>query len=153
MHQYGVGPLAPISDRGGGARLFLAHYLIEGVTCAGKTSACKELKNRGYTAIDGDNELAYQGDPKTGAPTDGYFHEYHIWDVKKVESLLNNKEEAIFFCGGSRNLEQFIDRSDEVFVLDIDYKTLEKRLDTRKKGEWGSSKEQRMLALQLHETK
>ena len=131
----------------------LKNYLIEGVTCTGKTSVCKELKKRGHTAIDGDNELAYQGDPKTGAPTDGRFHEHHIWDVKKVESLLNNKEEAIFFCGGARNFEQFIDRFDEVFVLDIDRKTLEKRLDTRKKGEWGSSKEQRKLVLQLYETK
>ncbi len=131
----------------------LKNYLIEGITCTGKTSVCKELKSRGYTAIDGDNTLAYQGDPKTGAPTDGYFHEHHIWDVKKVESLLSNTEEAIFFCGGSRNFEQFIDRFDDVFVLDIDRKTLEKRLDARAKGQWGSSKEQRELVLQLHETK
>ena len=131
----------------------LKNYLIEGVTCTGKPSVCKELNKRGYTAIDGDNKLAYQGDPKMGAPTDGHFHEHHIGDVKKVESLLNNKEEAIFFCGGSRNFEQFIDRFDEVFVLDIDRKTLEKRLETRKKGEWGSSKEQRKLVLRLHEIK
>ncbi|MEE9379948.1 MAG: AAA family ATPase [Hyphomonadaceae bacterium] len=131
----------------------LKNYLIEGITCTGKSSVCKELKKRGYTAINGDTKLAYQGDPKTGEPTDGYFHEHHIWDVKKVECLLNNKEEAIFFCGGSRNFEHFIDRFDEVFVLDIDRKTLEKRLDARTKGQWGSRKEQRKLVLQLHETK
>lgn len=131
----------------------LRNYLIEGVSCTGKSSVYKELKKRGYTAIDGDNELAYQGDPKTGVATDEPSHKHHIWDVKKVDSLLNNKEDVIFFCGGSRNFEKFIDRFDEVFVLDIDRKTLESRLDGREKDDWGSTEEQRKVVLKLHETK
>jgi broad-specificity NMP kinase len=35
-------------------------YLIEGVSGTGKTSVCKELQRRGYRAINGDRELAYQ---------------------------------------------------------------------------------------------
>jgi hypothetical protein len=42
------------------------NYLIEGVSGAGKTSVCQELRRRGYVAINGDRELAYQGDPTTG---------------------------------------------------------------------------------------
>ena len=49
----------------------IRNYLIEGVSGTGKTSVCKELKRRGYHAINGDRELAYQGDPETGTPTDG----------------------------------------------------------------------------------
>ena len=44
----------------------MRNYLIEGVSGTGKTSVCKELQRRGYYAINGDTELAYQGDPETG---------------------------------------------------------------------------------------
>lgn len=47
----------------------VANYLIEGVSGAGKTTVCDELHRRGYQAIHGDRELAYQGDPATGTPT------------------------------------------------------------------------------------
>jgi hypothetical protein len=33
-----------------------------------KVRVCKELQRRGYFAINGDSELAYQGDPETGKP-------------------------------------------------------------------------------------
>ncbi|WP_255508672.1 hypothetical protein [Micromonospora sp. A202] len=39
----------------------LRNYLIEGVSGTGKTSVCKELQRRGYDAVNGDRELAYQG--------------------------------------------------------------------------------------------
>ena len=44
--------------------------LVEGVSGTGKTSVCHELNRRGYHAVNGDRELAYQGDPETGEPTD-----------------------------------------------------------------------------------
>jgi hypothetical protein len=44
----------------------MRNYLIEGVSGTGKTSVCNELQRRGYHAINGDRELAYQGDPETG---------------------------------------------------------------------------------------
>ena len=42
------------------------NYLIEGVSCAGKTTVCDELIRRGHHAVHGDRDLAYQGDPVTG---------------------------------------------------------------------------------------
>jgi hypothetical protein len=42
----------------------IRNYLIEGVSGTGKTSVCDELQRRGYHAIHGDRELAYQGDPE-----------------------------------------------------------------------------------------
>lgn len=67
------------------------NYLIEGVSGTGKTSVCDELQRRGYHSIHGDRELAYQGDPKTGKPLDGFAHGHHIWDVDKVGALAPTK--------------------------------------------------------------
>ena len=129
------------------------NYLIEGVSGTGKTSVCKELQRRGYYAINGDTELAYQGDPETGKPTDGVTHEHHIWDVDRVKALVASQDEAVaFFCGGSRNFSEFVDLFDGVFVLEVDLDTLNRRLDERTDDEWGA-KPERELLVRLHRTK
>ncbi|MEQ8837029.1 MAG: hypothetical protein RID07_09530, partial [Lacipirellulaceae bacterium] len=66
----------------------IRNYLVEGVSGTGKTSVCDELQRRGVQAVHGDRELAYQGDPETGAPVAGSMvagggHAHHIWDVGK----------------------------------------------------------------------
>ena len=133
----------------------IRNYLIEGVSGTGKTSVCNELQRRGYHAIHGDDELAYQGDPETGEPTDGFAHEHHIWHVDKVKALVANQDEAVtFFCGGSRNFAKFIDLFDGVFVLEVDLDTLNRRLDERPDSEWGGGKPpERELIARLHQTK
>ncbi len=96
----------------------IRNYLIEGVSGTGKTSVCKELQRRGYHAINGDNELAYQGDPETGKATDGFTHEHYIWHVDKVKALVANQDEPVpFFCGSSRNSSKFMDLFDGVLSL------------------------------------
>ncbi len=130
-------------------------YLIEGLSGTGKTSVCNELQRRGYHAIHGDRELAYQGDPETGEPTDDLAHEHHIWHVDKVEALVANQNEAVtFFCGGSRNFAKFMHLFDGVFVLEVDLDTLNRRLDERPDSEWGGGKPvERELIARLHRTK
>ncbi len=130
------------------------NFLIEGVSGTGKTTVCHELRRRGYQAINGDRELAYQGDPETGEPTDGVRHENHIWRVDRVKALVADRDEKLtFFCGGSRNSDQFIDLFDEVFVLEVDLDTLNQRLDERSGDEFGHSGEQREIVLQMHRTR
>ncbi|MAU12640.1 MAG: nucleoside kinase [Anaerolineaceae bacterium] len=139
------------------------NYLIEGVSGTGKTSVCHELIRRGYAAINGDRELAYQGDPTTGGKIEDFgpgtlspqmIHEQHMWDVDKVRQLAANQDDdATFFCGGSRNFEQFIDVFDEVFILDVDVETLNQRLDNRDDDDWGKRQSERDLILRLHATK
>ncbi|MGP4038697.1 AAA family ATPase [Gracilibacillus sp. D59] len=132
----------------------IRNYLIEGVSCTGKTTVCNELQRRGYHAIHGDRELAYQGDPETGTPTDSATHENHIWHVDKVKALVANQDEAVtFFCGGSRNFSKFLDLFDGVFVLDVDIDTLNRRLDERPENEFGGKKTERELIVRLHQTK
>lgn len=130
------------------------NYLIEGVSCSGKTTVCDELLRRGYHAIHGDRALAYQGDPQTGEPLEGACHEHHIWDVTKVKALIADQSVAIsFFCGGSRNFHHFIDLFDAVFVLDVDLDTLETRLSARPSDEFGAKPDERALVLRLHALK
>jgi hypothetical protein len=118
------------------------NYLIDGVSCAGKTTVCNELQRRGYLTIHGDEELAYWGDLKTGEPVDGSadVHRSWIWDVEKVRALVADQNHAAtFFCGGSRNSDSFIGLFDEVFVLEIDLDTLNRRLAARPEDEWGGT--------------
>lgn len=129
------------------------NYLIEGVSGTGKTSVCKELQRRGFHAINGDTELAYQGDPQTGEPLAGPgSHWQHIWSVDRVRTLVADHTAPVtFFCGGSRNHHRFVDLFDEVFVLDIDLATLNRRLDARP-DEFGAAGEERDLVVRLHRT-
>jgi len=116
----------------------IKNYLIEGVSCTGKTTVCEELQRRGYHTIHGDRELSYWGDPKTGEPLDSTAYEHWVWDVDKIRALVaDHSHAASFFCGGSRNSDRFIDLLDGVFVLEVDLDTLNRRLALRPDDEWG----------------
>ncbi|GGH91722.1 nucleoside kinase [Arthrobacter liuii] len=134
------------------------NYLIEGGSGTGKTSVCMELRRRGYHAINGDRELAYQGDPETGEPVAGITgvaaHAHHLWRVDEVRAEVADQREALtFFCGGSRNLAKFIDLFDAVFVLEVDLETLNRRLDGRPQEEWGGRAAERILIERLYRTR
>jgi broad-specificity NMP kinase len=132
------------------------NYLIDGSSGTGKSSVSHELRKRGYKTIEGDDELAYRGDPETGKPIEAPGFEYHIWDVDKVrEIVLNKEDEVAFFCGGSRNLSKFIDLFDKVFVLDADAETLRERLDRRTADDWDVNDPVNTteFVLRLHATK
>lgn len=131
------------------------NYLVEGVSGTGKTSVCKELRRRGVHAVNGDTDLAYQGDPETGEPTNAPpSHRHHIWHVDRVRALVADRSEPVtFFCGGSRNFPKFQHLFDAVFVLDIDPDTLSRRLDERPDDEFGARPAERDLVMRLHRTR
>ena len=132
----------------------MRNFLVEGVSATGKTSVCRELQRRGHHAINGDTDLAYQGDPLTGTPLDTAVHEHHIWYVDRVRAIAADRSEpATFFCGGSRNFARFIDVFDTVFVLEVDLDTLLRRLGERDDDEWGGIPSERDLVVRLHATR
>jgi len=145
----------PSQSRSSESGVGIRNYLIEGVSCAGKTTVCEELERRGYQAIHGDRQLAYRGDPRTGEPVDGHAPGHHIWDVERVRDLVAGNAHAMtFFCGGCRNSDQFIDLFDGVFVLEIDLDTLNERLAARPEDEWGgTASEGEAFARLQHATK
>lgn len=140
------------------------NFLIEGVSGAGKTAVATELQRRGYQAIHGDRELAYRGDPETGRPvvpetdppTAAWISEHHIWDVGKVRAYIADQDEPLtFFCGGSRNLQKFIDLLDGVFILEVDQETMNRRIDervARDPTDFGGKPDERDLIVHLHAT-
>ena len=113
------------------------NYLIEGVSGTGNTCVCHELRRRRYFAIHGDRDLRQHTDPTTGERLITFLsaeirHASNLWDVKKVRRLAANQDDEVtFFCGSSRNFNEFIDVFDEVFVLHVDADTLNERLDNR----------------------
>jgi len=122
-------------------RVGVRNYLIEGVSGTGKTSVCHELRRRGFQAVNGDTELAYQGDPETGEPTDVPSHWHHLWHVDMVRALASDvSEQCTFFCGGSRNFSSFQDLFDGIFVLEVDLETLNRRLEQRLDDEFGATR-------------
>jgi thymidylate kinase len=131
------------------------NYLVEGLSGTGKTSVCEELQRRGHHAVHGDRELAYQGDPRTGEPTEGTVHEHHIWHVDTVRALVaDHRRPVTFFCGGARNVPQFVHLFDAVFVLEVDLETLNRRLDERPDEEWaGGRPVQRERIVRWHATR
>ena len=127
------------------------NYLVEGVSCAGKTTVATELERRGHHVVHGDRVLAYQGDPVTGEPLPGHHHEHHVWDVDAVRRIVADHSSPVtYLCGGSRNHARFVDLLDGVLVLELDAATLAERLDARPADEFGSSPEERALVLRLH---
>ena len=121
------------------------NYLIDGVSCAGKSTVCRELQRRGYHVVHGDRELAYWGDLETGEPVDEIadVQRAWLWDVAKVRDLAADRSHAAtFFCGGCRNADGFIGLFDEVFVLEIDRETLDRRLAARPETAWGGTAEE-----------
>lgn len=127
------------------------NYLVEGVSCAGKTTVATELERRGHHVVHGDRALAYQGDPVTGEPLPGHVHEHHVWDVAEVRRIVADQSTPMtFFCGGSRNHARFVDLFDEVFVLELDRATLVERLAARPADEFGADPDERAIVLGVH---
>jgi serine kinase of HPr protein (carbohydrate metabolism regulator) len=127
------------------------NYLVEGVSCAGKTTVATELERRGHHVVHGDRVLAYQGDPVTGAPLPGHLHEHHVWDVVEVRRIVADRNAPRrVFCGGSRNFAQFVDLFEVVFVVVLDQATLVQRLAARPADEWGGAPEETAMVLRLH---
>jgi hypothetical protein len=144
------------------------NFLVDGVSCSGKTSVATELERRGYHVIHGDRELKYRGDRVTGAPVEvpadfrddrlraEWISEHLCWPLETIQQIVADDEQPVtFFCGGSRNSHLFVHLMDAVFVLDVDRDTLVERLDARPEDEWGGRGRQaeRELVLRLHRTK
>jgi broad-specificity NMP kinase len=129
--------------------------LVTGGSCTGKSTVCRELERRGVRTVDGDRDIAYQGDPATGAPVaprhdERPSHWKHRWDVERARELATRDSGVTVFCGDARNLDAVTDMFDVVVVLHIDAETLRRRLDRRPTDEFGSTPEERALVLRLH---
>lgn len=140
-------------------------YFITGVSASGKSSITHELRNRGLTAYDTDDDaLARWQNNKTGfihskssvkaAARTEEFLQTHSWNVPResIEKIAKEHgNETIFICGVANNIDQIKDLFAGVFALTIDEKTLRERLANRTNNDWGKQPHELRQTLALQE--
>lgn len=126
---------------------------ITGISGSGKSSVCKELKQRGYEAYDTDNDgiaFFYHNDtdepvtekitPEDRTPE---WRSKHTWKAKRedVEQLAAKADgETVFLCGVTSNdADELWDLFDKVFALHIDESSLKHRIMHRTSNDFGKN--------------
>ncbi len=117
----------------------MAKYLVTGRGGSGKSTICRELQRRGYPAFDADQVpgLCRWENRQTGEPIEvdpaGYINYKKIawaWQDKIFKQLFKSHEDLVL-CGSSSNQEDYQSLFDAMFVLMLDEKTHDHRLQTR----------------------
>ena len=118
----------------------MAAYLVTGNPGSGKSALARELRARGFAAIDPDHdpELAYWEGPDGKAvplvegpsQPDRQWLQSHrwVWNRTRMEELLRREEGPVFVCGISLNLAHVLNLFERLFLLQIDEATQEARL-------------------------
>jgi shikimate kinase len=136
---------------------------ITGISGAGKSAVCHELKSRGYEAHEMDQEdNAVWVNRKTGEVTrmagapavksDAWLAEQE-WRVvrRKVEALARRAHRRIvFLCGTSANEDEVWDLFSRVIYLAIDEPTLRDRLASRTSKVFGKRPNELEAILSWH---
>lgn len=113
-------------------------FLITGNPGSGKTTLAHELTRRGMAAVDPDEnpDLSYWEDAagqRVDGPTkpDRAWLRSHrwVWSRSAMERVLAGYRDPVFVCGIARNQDALLDLFERVFLLRIDERTQEDRLD------------------------
>nr|AIA14176.1 AAA domain protein [uncultured bacterium] len=139
-------------------------YLIAGSSGTGKSTMCAALKERGFRALDIDDDgLARWQHKETG-----YIHPkssvkphqrtveflgQHDWNVPRetLESLKDETgDQATFICGAIANIDAVADLFTTIFALNVDEATLRHRLLTRTTNDWGKQPHELAQTLRWH---
>lgn len=142
----------------------MALYLITGVNGSGKSSAIRELKQRGYEAYDTDergpvtakwhNDKTGYVHPKSSVKTEMRTPEFiteHSWKVPRQEVEALAKQEGtktIFVCAVNEN--DIRDLFKLAFALVIDDDTLRHRLANRTTNNWGKQRHELQQSLEFN---
>ena len=133
--------------------------LITGVSGAGKSTICKQLKDMGYNAFDIEGIKGLFGMYHKG--TKQIFVNYDnsnpnhvknsewICDANRLKNLLDSKKSKIsFYCGIASNMDDIIKFFDKVIVLRPDPEILNERLKNREgSDDIGNTQEGRDIVL------
>jgi broad-specificity NMP kinase len=131
--------------------------LIVGTSGSGKSAVCKELKARGYDAIETDTDIfnalsiAYFRDKQSGEgvhmpwPPPKNWHDENdwVWRVDILDQRLQASDKShVFACGDSRNKNETFKLFDKIFLLKADDKTLRQRILTRGDNYFGKAEDE-----------
>lgn len=120
-------------------------YLIAGRSGTGKSTVCKELIRRGFTAFDSDTitGLASWVDTATGQKINTDYPGHDLvnkskvtWDETILERLLVQPGD-VFICGSANNAFDFMPLFTQTFVLHIDPEEQRRRINNRTEHDYG----------------
>jgi broad-specificity NMP kinase len=142
----------------------MALIYVTGISGSGKSSICKELQKRGFTAYDGD-DLAGFYHHKTGErfterigakDRTPEWRATYIWKTQRreIEKLAEeSKGKLVFLCGTTANdADELWDLFDQVFALMLDESTLRHRIATRTTNDYGQNEAEFADLLQWQKT-
>jgi len=137
--------------------------LVTGISGAGKSTVCAELRRRGHDAHDSDSDgNAVWVDRTTGeligriesvGRTPGFLERYEWrFDPERVETLARRAEDhLVFLCGATANEAAVWSLFRVAIYLAIDDHTLRRRLATRTSNDFGRSDYERDMVLGWHQ--
>jgi dephospho-CoA kinase len=137
---------------------------VTGIETAGKTTACSELKKRGYEAHDIDKGIAHYYDKETGKQSEWLgsvedrteeWHQKNDYSMDRVEVERFEKEakdKPIFLCGTTQNDDTVLDLFDQVIYLYLDEVTLRQRMARRQPNEFAFAEHEKKAILSWHKT-
>lgn len=125
----------------------MALFLITGLPGTGKTTLCETLKQRGYTAFDGDKDrLAKWFDIATNTLAHENYDkkaDYLRTHARRIpkETLIKlsekYKDDLVFICNDPENEDELRDLFEHIFALVLDEANREQRVISRTNNNWG----------------
>jgi len=140
----------------------MSFIYITGIETAGKSTVCRELKNRGFEAYDIDEGIAHYYDKATGEQSEwlgaaeartSEWHETraYMMDRSHVERIkAQAKDKPIFLCGTTQNDEIVLDLFDKLIYLYLDEDTLRDRMSKRSSTELAFAPHEQQAVLSWH---
>jgi dephospho-CoA kinase len=137
---------------------------VTGIETAGKTTACQELKIRGFEAYDIDKGIAHYYNKTTGTRSewlssaearseDWHNQNDYIMDRAHVERLAEQAQtKPIILCGTTQNDEAVLDLFDKVIYLSLDEATLKQRMAARQPNEFAFAENEKQAILSWHKS-
>lgn len=137
---------------------------VTGIETAGKTTACKGLKQRGYEAYDIDTGIAHYYDKDTGQQSEWlsspelrtqawYQQNEYKMDRDHVKRLAHEaKDKLVFLCGTTQHDDVVLDIFDKVIYLYLDEPTLRQRMSKRSSTALAFSPEEQKAILSWHKS-
>jgi dephospho-CoA kinase len=112
--------------------------LVTGMSGTGKSAALAELARRGHRVVDTDYGGWTEGEPGSE----------RLWDVDRMEGLLDEHEEGVLFISGTAdNQGTFYPRFDAIVLLSAPAEVVLERIAGRETNDFGKSDAERELIL------